>query len=78
MSWGPFNSEQGGKPIFDHLTKQVFPVITEIQQLSLEIGDYEQGFINSFYRGRLSALQKKYRVVNKKFFTGIPYLSDPK
>ena len=51
----------------DHLSKQVFPIVKEIQQLSLQIGDYKQGFTNSFSRGRLSELQEKYRVVNKKF-----------
>jgi hypothetical protein len=67
MTWGPFQSELGGKPIMEHLSKQVFPVVKEIQQLSLEIGDYKQGFINSFFRARLSELQEKYRKVNKKF-----------
>jgi len=51
----------------DHLSKQVFPIVKEIQKLSLEIGDYRQDFINSFFRGRLSELQGKYQVVNKKF-----------
>jgi len=67
MTWGPFNSELGGKPIMDHLSKQVFPIVKEIHYLSLEIGDYKQGFLNSFFRSQLSELQEKYRVANKKF-----------
>mgnify|MGYP001582465452 FL=1 len=65
MRWGPFNSELGGKPILNHLSTQVFPIVKEIRKLSLEIGDYRQGFINSFFRKTLSELQEKYRIINK-------------
>lgn len=50
----------------NHLSERVFPVVKEIQKLSLEIGDYKQSFVNSFFRNRLAELQEKYRLVNKK------------
>ncbi|MBU1164693.1 hypothetical protein KKA15_03975 [Patescibacteria group bacterium] len=67
MAWGPFKTEAGGKPIIEHVTKQVFPIMKKLQQLSLEIGEYQQGFINSFLQSRLSSLKKNYNQVNKEF-----------
>jgi len=60
MTWGPFNSEEGGKAIIDFLQKSIFPTVKEIHKTSLEIGDYKQGFLNSFFRSRLSRLQEEY------------------
>ena len=55
----------------DHLSKEILPTVKEIQKLSLEIGDYKQGFINSFFRNRLSKLRESYRLVNKKLLEAV-------
>ncbi len=67
VKWGPFNSEEGGKAIMRLMSEEVFPVKKEIQDLSVEIADYKQGFLNSFYRKRLSELEERYRLVYKRF-----------
>lgn len=67
MNWGPFESDLGGKPIIDHVVKKIFPIMKKVKNLSLEVSDYKQGFLNSFFRVKLPSLNKQYRAINKEF-----------
>jgi hypothetical protein len=66
---GPFNTEIATRVIMNFVATNVFPVKKEIQEFSLEVASYSQGFWNSFLRHELGSLEKRYRELNQKFLT---------
>ena len=68
MSFQPlFQTDEAGKTILDFTKDELLPAVKSLEKLAIEIADYRINFWNSFFRKRLSDLQKKYQKENKKF-----------
>lgn len=76
-SKGPFSSEEGGQRIMLFLKESVFPTLREVQELSLEVASYTQGFLNSFDRRQFWHLENRYQTLNKRFLTNFHIYQTP-
>lgn len=77
MTYGPFQTKEGGDTIAIFTKDELFPLIQEIRQLAIKVSTFRVGFWGSFFRKKLSQIDEEYKNYSAKFIEKFHKWSTP-
>lgn len=67
MSYGPFQTKEGGDTIGKFSKEDLLPLTAKIEELAIDVSQIRHSFINSFFRIGFSLIEDKYKKISVEF-----------
>ncbi|KUK50056.1 MAG: hypothetical protein XD75_0071 [Parcubacteria bacterium 33_209] len=67
MTYGPFQTKEGGDTISIFTKDELLPIAAKIEEIAIEVSQFHLGFFSSFSRKRLSQIENEYKKISVEF-----------
>ena len=67
MTYGPFQTKEGGDTIAIFTKDELLPITAKIEELAIKVSQFRLGFFSSFSRKRSSQIENEYKKISVEF-----------